>query len=342
LSTHLAKRGISRKRYIERGGFVLKPGLLIPFEAGKKINTMKDDNNYDVIIIGGSYAGLSAAMALGRSLRRVLIIDSGKPCNRQAPQAHNFITQDGQTPKQITDKAKEQVLAYKTVHFYPGIAVSGKQINNGFEVETDKGESFGGRKLLFATGIVDEMPAIPGFAECWGISALHCPYCHGYEVSGTTIGLLVNGDIGYDFCKLISNWSKNLIVFTNGKSSFTDEQASKLHSKGFQIVEKIISAFEHKNGYIQQVLFQDGSKQAITAMFARLGFSQHSEIPVQLGCLVTDQGLIQVDDFQKTTVSGVFAAGDNTMLFRAVALAAAAGSKAGAFLNKELIEEDFI
>lgn len=303
---------------------------------------MKDDQRYDVIIIGGSYAGLSAAMALGRSLRKVLLIDSGKPCNRQTPHSHNFITQDGQSPQQIADKAKEQVLAYRTVQFYPGTALSGKQTKNGFEVETDQGEKFSGRKMLFATGIVDEMPPIPGFAECWGISVLHCPYCHGYEVSGANIGLLANGDVGFELCKLISNWSKNLIVFTNGKASFTEEQANKLSSKGFQIVEKTISAFEHSNGYIQQVLFQDGSTQPITAVFARPGFRQHSDIPVQLGCLVTEQGFIQVDDFQKTTVAGVFAAGDNTTLFRAVSLAVAAGSKAGASLNKELIEEDFL
>jgi thioredoxin reductase len=313
---------------------------LIPLEPVKQ-NTMKDEQRYDAIIIGGSYAGLSAAMALGRSLRKVLIIDSGKPCNRQTPHSHNFITQDGQSPKQISDKAKEQALAYKTVHFYPGTAVSAKQTNNGFEVETNQGERFRGRKILFATGIVDEMPPIPGFAECWGISVLHCPYCHGYEVSGATLGLLANGELGFDFCKLISNWSKDLIVFTNGKSSFTEEQANKLISKGFQIVEKTISAFEHKNGAIQQVLFQDGSTQPITAVFARPGFSQHSDIPVQLGCSVSEQGLILVDDFQKTTVSGVFAAGDNTTHFRAVSIAAAAGSKAGASLNKELIEDDF-
>jgi thioredoxin reductase len=302
---------------------------------------MTDHKNFDVIIIGGSYAGLSAAMALGRSLRSVLVIDAGKPCNRQTPHSHNFITQDGQAPKQIADKAKEQVLAYKTVQFFSGLAVSGIKADTGFEITTNGGETFKGRKLLLATGVLDEMSSLPGFAECWGISLLHCPYCHGYEVRGETMGILGNGDVGYELCKLISNWSKNLILLTNGRSTLTEEQANKISGKGFRVVDKDIARFEHQDGQIRQVIFQDGSKLPVTAVFARPTFRQHGEIPFQLGCLMTEPGFIQVDEFQKTTVPGVFAAGDNTTLFRTVSLATAAGTKAGAAMNKELIEEDF-
>src|SRR3954466_4356302 len=120
--------------------------------------------NFEVIIIGGSYAGLSAAMSLGRSLRKVLIIDSGLPCNRQTPHSHNFITHDGETPKAIADKAREQVLKYKTVHMQAGLAVSATKIENGFELTTADGEVLFTRKLLFATGVKDLMPDIPGFA----------------------------------------------------------------------------------------------------------------------------------------------------------------------------------
>lgn len=303
---------------------------------------MKGNKNFDVIIIGGSYAGLSAAMALGRSLRSVLIIDSGQPCNRQTPHAHNFITHDGHTPDQIRYQAKEQVLKYPTVQFHNGLVVSSTQIAGGFEVTTHLEETYIAKKLLFTTGVADELPAIPGFADCWGISVLHCPYCHGYEIRGETIGLLANGDMGYEFCKLISNWSKNLILFTNGKSTLTTAQSTRLLSKGFQVVETVIAWFEHANGYLQQVVFQDGSKQKVRAVFARPAFSQQCDLPIQLGCMLTEEGYIEVDDFQKTTVPGVFAAGDNTTPFRAVSIATAAGTKAGAFINKELIEEDFI
>lgn len=185
---------------------------------------MADKKNYDVIIIGGSYAGLSAAMALGRSLRQVLIIDSGLPCNRQTPHSHNFLTNDGKPPKQIAEEAKRQALNYSTVSFYQGLAVTGKKTETGFVIETDTAETFYASKLLLATGIKDLMPPIKGFAACWGISVLHCPYCHGYEVSHQTLGLIGNGEMGYELSKLLSNWSKDLILFTNGSATLTAEQ----------------------------------------------------------------------------------------------------------------------
>src|SRR5690606_28226163 len=142
------------------------------------------------IIIGGSYARLSAAMALGRSLRNVLIIDSGLPCNRQTPHSHNFITQDGEKPNVIAEKAKAQVLNYDTIKFYNGTAVSGSKIENGFVITTQTEEKFTAKKLIFATGIKDIMPDIKEFQACWGISVIHCPYCHGYEFRNQKTAIL--------------------------------------------------------------------------------------------------------------------------------------------------------
>jgi thioredoxin reductase len=302
---------------------------------------MTNEKKVEVIIIGGSYAGLSAAMALGRSLRKVLIIDSGQPCNQQTPHSHNFITQDGETPQAIANKALAQVLKYDTVKLYQGLAVSGKKTVEGFEIITQAGYSFSAKKLLFATGITDLMPALKGFAECWGISVLHCPYCHGYEVKEQHLGLIGNGDMGFEFCRLLHNWSGDLTLFTNGKSTLTAAQTEKIKSHNIEIIESEIGAFEHQKGKIQNVVFQDNSKRPVTAIFARVGFKQHCELPETLGCDVNEQGLLKVDDFFKTTVAGIYAAGDNTTPLRAVSAAVAAGTKAGAFLNKELIEEEF-
>ncbi|MEL6971969.1 MAG: NAD(P)/FAD-dependent oxidoreductase, partial [Bacteroidota bacterium] len=155
---------------------------------------MKSNNGFDVIIVGGSYSGLSAAMALGRSLRNILIIDSGLPCNRQTPHSHNFITQDGEQPAAIAEKAKAQVLNYDTIRFLHGKAISGKKTENGFTITTQKEETFTAKKLVFATGVKDIMPDIGGFSACWGISVIHCPYCHGYEVKNEKTGILANGD----------------------------------------------------------------------------------------------------------------------------------------------------
>ena len=302
---------------------------------------MNAEKVFDVIIIGGSYAGLSAAMTLGRSLRQVLIIDSGKPCNRQTSHSHNFITQDGESPLAIRNKAMQQVLNYQTVSFKEALVVKGEKQKANFILETDNGEVFWAKKLLFTTGVADLMPEINGFAASWGISVLHCPYCHGYEVNNTKLGVLGNGDAGYEFSKLILNWSKDLTLFTNGKSTLTGEQAEKLRSKDIQIVEKEIQSMEHLQGQIQHLVFSDNSKYAVAALFARVPFAQHSSVPAALGCELTDQGLIKVDDFQKTSLPGVYAAGDNSALLRTVSVATAAGTKAGAFINKELIEEAF-
>jgi len=141
---------------------------------------MNDRQLYDVIIIGGSFAGLSAAMSLGRSRRTVLVIDSGNPCNKYAPEAHNFITSEGRPPFDILADAKAQVLNYPTVSFLEGLAEDVIPKGNFFEVETNDRQKFTSRKVLFATGVTDLIPNIPGFAECWGKSILHCPYCHGF------------------------------------------------------------------------------------------------------------------------------------------------------------------
>ncbi|TGV03548.1 NAD(P)/FAD-dependent oxidoreductase [Flavivirga rizhaonensis] len=299
------------------------------------------NNNFDVIIVGGSYSGLSAAMALGRSLRDVLIIDNGKPCNRQTPHSHNFLTQDGQTPKDITMKAREQVEKYESVRFYNGFATNGVKTQNSFEIETQSGDRFTSEKLIFATGVKDIMPDIEGFSESWGISVIHCPYCHGYEVKHEKTGILGNGEYGFEFSKMINNWTKDLTLFTNGKSTLTEEQTTKLEAHDIKIVEEEIDSFEQIKGQIKNVIFKNGSKRSLKAIYARTSFVQQSDIPKTLGCELTEEGYISVDPFQRTTVQGIYACGDNTTFKRSVSNAVAMGTSAGAIANKEIIDEAF-
>lgn len=302
---------------------------------------MKETNKFEVIIIGGSYAGLSAALTLGRSLRKVLVIDSDKPCNRQTPHSHNFLTQDGKSPKEISAIAKQQVEKYKTVRFLNTIAVNGTKTEDGFKITTQRNESFVSKKLIFATGVKDIMPAIGGFKECWGISIIHCPYCHGYEVRSEKIGILGNGDYGFEFSKMINNLTKDLTLFTNGKSTLTAEQTEKLANNSIKIIESEIDKFVHVNGQIEHILFKDDSKTAIKATYAKVPFVQHSDIPKELGCEFTEEGYIKVDMFQKTSIDGLFACGDNTTFMRSVSNAVAAGGKSGSVVNKELVNEEF-
>lgn len=302
---------------------------------------MENKRSFQVIIIGGSYAGLSAAMALGRSLRDVLIIDSGDPCNKQTPRSHNFITQDGQTPAAITQLAKEQVMKYPTVRFINGIVDSVEGTDGNFVVHTRSKHHFSAEKILFATGLKDEIPDIKGYAECWGISILHCPYCHGYEVAGKKTGLLASSDHAYEAVKLISNWSPELIIFSNGKHELTDKHLEKIEQYGVEIIEKEIMEMKHENGYLRSLLFIDGTEYEIGVIFARPKISQHSSIPELLGCQLNEHGFIEVDEFQKTTIPGIYAAGDMATMFRSVPLAVASGTKAGALINAELINDHF-
>lgn len=296
---------------------------------------------YDVIIVGGSYAGLSAALALGRLAQAVLILDSGLPCNRQTPHSHNFLTQDGQTPAAIAQQAKEQVLAYPTVTLYEGLAVSGKKIPHGFEITTDTLLTFSSKKLIFATGVKDIMPDMPGIAACWGISVVHCPFCHGYEYKDQKTAILANSDKAVHLAALVSNLSKDIVILTNGVADFTSEQQRKLAQNKIEVIERPIKAIRQEQGNMQAVVFQEGEALAVQAMYAAVAFEQSCSIPMELGCELTQTGYMKVDAFQKTTVPGIYACGDNTNMFRSVSAAVATGAMAGAMVVKELTEERF-
>ncbi|MGN7705928.1 NAD(P)/FAD-dependent oxidoreductase [Chryseobacterium sp. 22543] len=300
-----------------------------------------ENKKFDVIIIGGSYSGLSAGMSLGRSLRNVLIIDNGKPCNRQTPHSHNFVTHDGKTPGEIANLAKKDVEKYNTVRFYNGTVIKTVKITGGFRIETSSGEKFHAKKLILASGVKDVMPDIPGFAECWGISVIHCPYCHGYEVKNEITGILSNGEMAYEFSKLIFNLTKNLTLFTNGKAVLTNEQTEKLKQNKIMLNEDEIEEIKHENGSIQKIIFKNGKEVSLQALYAKIPFEQNLNVSDDLGCELTEQGFIKVDMMQKTNVPGVFACGDNVTMMRSVANAVAQGNFAGAVVNKELADEEF-
>jgi thioredoxin reductase len=298
-------------------------------------------NTYDVVIVGGSYAGLSAAMALGRAMRKVLLIDSGLPCNRQTPHSHNFLTRDGEQPQVISAKALSQVMDYPTVQFHKGIAIEGHQVNSAFRIMTEAGEVFESGKLVFATGVKDIMPDIDGFSDCWGKSVIHCPYCHGYEMRHQRTAILANGDFAFHYAQLIYNWTKDLTVLTNGKSTLTNEQAANISKHGIQVIEKEIKALLHESGQVRQVAFKDGSIFEPEAVYSRPAFEQHCAIPTQMTCEFTEAGLIKTDMFQQTNIPGIFACGDNCSPMRSVANAVATGNFAGAMINNLMTEEEF-
>lgn len=330
---------LPRRRFIKQAGFGLM-AVAFPFPI-KNFDMNTDSKKFDVIIIGGSYSGLAAGMALGRALKQVLIIDSGNPCNTQTPHSHNFLTQDGNTPQGIAALGKQQVEQYNTVTFFNGLASRGNKTENGFEIATETGEIFQASKLIFATGIKDVMPNIKGFSECWGISAIHCPYCHGYEVRNTKTGILGNGDYAFELAKMISNWTADLTIFTNGKSTLTIEQIRKLHNHNIKIDEEEIEELDHIEGRIQNIIFKSGGKSPLTALYSPRPFIQHCTIPESLGCALSEEGYIKINPFQETIIEGIYACGDNTTRMRTVANAVAVGTATGMAASKKLIIEQF-
>ena len=302
---------------------------------------MLQNKTFEVIIIGGSYAGLSAALSLGRSLRRVLIIDHKKPCNAPTPHSQNFLTQDGQTPAAIAALALQQVKAYPSVEFITAEAVYAEQLGELMAVKTATGDTFYANKLILATGIQDVMPDIPGFAAAWGKTVIHCPYCHGYEFRAQSTGILANGDKAIHLAGLVHNLSQDLRIFTNGPHSFSEEQRLTLANAGIPIVEEKLIGLEHRDGLLSAVGLADGRTISLSALYGPIPFVQHSAIPEMLGCALTEAGHILVDGTQLTSVPHVYACGDNTVAMRSVSQAVATGSAAGAMVNMALIQASF-
>ena len=331
---------MKRRDFIKLSIPALLP-LVFPLIAFKKYNQMEQKKDFEAIIIGGSYAGLSAAMALGRSLRNVLVIDSGMPCNRSTPHSHNFITNDGEKPHIIAAKAREEVLKYTTVQLVNDLALSGKRNDKGFVINTASGKGYHTKKLVFATGIKDILPDIKGFAECWGISVVHCPYCHGYELRNKKTAIMANGEKGFHLASLVNNLTKDLTILTSGKADFTDEQLVKLKRNGIRIIESRVAEIKHNNGYVSKVALENGDSVFVEGLYAALPFVQHSDMPFSFGCDFTEQGYIKTDGFQRTTVAGIYACGDNSAMMRSVANAVYSGNVTGAMVNKELTDEQF-
>lgn len=185
------------------------------------------------------------------------------------------------------------------------------------------------------------MPDIKGFKESWGISVVHCPYCHGYEFRNKSTGIIANGARGFHLASMVHNLTGNLTLITNSTADFTDEQNVKLKRNAVEVIETAITEIKHQSGIVSAVLFADGTQRPFDVLYAALPFTQHSDIPASLGCEFTEHGHIKVNPFQETTISGVFACGDNSSMMRSVANAVYAGNLTGAVVNGRLTEETF-
>lgn len=293
---------------------------------------------YDVLIIGGSYAGLQAAMTLGRCIRNVLVVDNDEPCNRYAPQAHNLITYDDTDPDKIRRWAKEQVLLYPTVTLQKGKIVRAKKDGGIFIAEDEQGNNYISKKLLLATGLKDVFPDIENFEECWGRSVVHCPYCHGYEVRGKEIGLMVPAHATKEVLPLIFNWSEKITLFISNDDELPDETKEFLKENKIKVTNAAIRSLLHNDGYIHTAVTEAGIEHHLDALFVSLPCVQQTDVIEQLGIKLDDNGFIETNIVGCTNIPGILAAGDCTTPMRAISIAIAAGYKAGIGINNELVK----
>ncbi|MBL8017577.1 MAG: NAD(P)/FAD-dependent oxidoreductase [Ignavibacteria bacterium] len=300
-------------------------------------------NIFDVIIIGGSYAGLSAALTLARALRKVLVLDNGQSCNRMAPFSHNFLTHDGETPHAIIFKAREDVMKYPNIKVVNSLAKSAVKEKKDFRVTLEDGTTYSARKLVFATGITDVMPVneLQGFTECWGKSILHCPYCHGYEYRERPTLILAEGEAAFEYAKILSQWTDDLTILTNGGEQPEGKFAESLNRNGIKTDTRKINTIKHTDGEVSEILFEDGPASKCGVLYSSPEYRQSCPIPEELGCRISEKHHIETDESQRTSVPGVYAAGDCANMIRAISIACSSGTLAGFTVNKDLIEEDF-
>ncbi|VVE09504.1 NAD(P)/FAD-dependent oxidoreductase [Pandoraea terrigena] len=295
--------------------------------------------HYDVIVIGGSFAGLSAAMQLARARRHVLVLDSRTPRNRFASHVHGFLGQDGKTPGEIIDEATAQLLAYPSAHVAAGEAHSAARVDDRFIVTQSSGSASSADRLILATGVRDELPALPGLDKRWGISALHCPYCHGYEVAGKRLGVLATHSLSIHQAMLVPDWGPTT-WFTQGIIEPSPEDTERLKARNVQIervpVVDVLGDAPNMTG----LRLADGRIIEIDALFVGPRAEMASPLANQLGCEF-DEGpmgaVIRVDDWKQTSVPGVFAAGDAASVWSNATFAAAAGVAAGVAAHRSLI-----
>jgi thioredoxin reductase len=302
---------------------------------------MKNDKLFDVIIIGGSYSGLSAALSLGRTCRKVLVLDNNLPCNRYSKISYNFLTQDGKPKTFIREIAEKEVLNYPTIEIVKGTAIYGQKMLDHFEITTLKGDCYRARKLLFASGINDILPEIKGFAECWGNSVVHCPYCHGYEYQNRKTAILGEGAAAIIMAKILKNLTSDIVLISNKISRFDQNDLSKLTQNNIRVVQSEPREILHNSGKIYGITLLDDVQIDVELLYTTLPFKQSCKIPQVIGCKLTKEGLISIDDQQRTSVKGIYACGDNSSMMRSISTAVYSGNLAGAVINMDLATELF-
>lgn len=296
-------------------------------------------NKVDVAIIGGGPAGLSAGLMLGRARKQTIVIDEGRPRNAVTREAHGYLTRDGISPSEFRRIAKEQLGVYPSVSQVEDTVESISGENGYFLLETTSGMKIASKKLLFAVGMKDRKLEIPGLAEVYGKSAFVCPYCDGWELRDEPLVVISRGAALMHFAPLLSGWTKRFVVCTNGPDELSEAERDELRDHHISLFDTPIRAIKSSEGMVNHVALEDGTEIPCTCIFFKSELVPGSSLPLSLGCRISDSGVIVVDEFGKSSVPGVYAAGDSSSLMHQSIAAAASGSVAAAAINGELNQE---
>jgi thioredoxin reductase len=303
------------------------------------------DAEWDCIVVGGGAAGLSAALVLGRARRRTLVVDAGSQSNLAAHGIGGLLGHDGRAPAQLYETGRAELAEYPTVEVRHGDVVRGTSDGSNFVVELADGTRARARRVLLATGMDYRIPQLPGLAELWGSSAFHCPFCHGWELRDRPLAVLANGDRAVHMGLMLRGWTDDVVVLTNGVP-VGPAQRSQLAAAGVSGDERPVDEFWSEAGELEAVSFADGGRLARRGVLVAASLHQRSSLVADLGVATAPPGpvaedAVAVDAFCRTSVPGVFAAGDLSASMPQVAAAVATGSLAAAAVVQSLLADEF-
>ena len=295
-------------------------------------------NEYDVVIIGGGAAGLSAALVLSRARRTVLVVDSGQPRNAPAAHMHGFLSRDGMVPGHLLTVGQAEVEGYGGEVIQDAVARVG-QSEGGFQVELRSGVRVTARRLLVATGLRDELPDVGGLRERWARDVLHCPYCHGYEVHGQQLGVLGGSPGSVRYAQIVRQWSDDVVFFVPA-GTLTAQDREQLRARAIGIVEGNVAQVVVKDDRLHGVALDDDTLVRRYALFVPPRFVPNNDILLDLGCDLDENGWVRIDLSGQTTTPGVWAAGNVSNPRAQVITAAGEGSAAAIAINADIVDED--
>ncbi len=296
----------------------------------------------DCVVIGGGPAGANASLVLGRAKKEIILFDEDRPRNAVTHESHGFITRDGIKPSEFKRIAMEDLKKYPNISIRNERVSDVKRENNSFFIHTEDGNSYQSKKIILSTGLIDIMPRIEGIHNFYGTSLFSCPFCDGWELKDLPLVVISENQRAFHMTKMLSNWSKDLVVCTNGNQVFSAEQKELLAKKNIKVMEQEIIQLLGNEGQLKKILFKNGEEILREGGLVTTGLKQASSIAESLGCHMNENGGIQTDTLGRTNIEGVYAAGDTSKPTPSqLIIAASEGTKAAMGVISDLIDEDF-